>query len=335
MNLIRGSLFQHRSLILVSILCLFSYQSNAASDASNKIDSEFVKALYHSPDNNLKSDISSRLETFSALFLGKPYLLGALGEGQEDIFDQSPIYRFDAMDCETFVDTVLALALATDEDHFERCIRKVRYFDGQVSYIHRKHFTCLDWNINNQKQSFLKDITSTFKNKDNQPVSKVAIALIDKPSWYQHFTIKTIKLQHADSRLSKKRLKQLKTLGSKLPKRESKLDYIPLTSLFNANGKPNLYLFNQIPNGAIIEIVRPNWNLKDKIGTNLNVSHMGFAFWIKNILYFREASSIHHQIIDVPLIDYLHSALENPTIGGINVQVVVPSHPKDEICQLN
>lgn len=333
MNRIKNLLSQTNRLMLLTILCMLATKTNATNPVTNKSNSEFVKELYHSPHRILKSDVSSRLERFSALFLGKPYLLSALGEGQEDQFDQDPIYRFDAMDCETFVDTVLALALASNEQYFERCIRKIRYLDGKVSYINRNHFTCLDWNINNQKQSILKDITSTFKNQNNIPVSKTATAIIDKPSWYQHLTIRTIKLQNPDPKLRETRLKKLKRLGSQLTQQESKIDYIPLSTLFSSDGKPNLFLFNQIPNAAIIEIVRPNWNIKDKIGTNLNVSHLGFAFWIKDTLYFREASTIYQKVVDVPLIEYLHAARENPSIGGINVQVVVPSHPEEQLCQ--
>lgn len=327
-----NSVTQKKLLILAFLPSLLSLQIQANTLSIKKINSDLVKTLYHQSNLSLKSDIPTRLETISALFLGKPYLLNALGEGDEDIFDQAPIYRFDAMDCETFVDTVLALAFATNEDHFERCIRKIRYLDGKVSFINRNHFTAIDWNQNNQRQSFLKDITSNIKNKENQPVSKVDVTVIDKPSWYQHLDIKAIRLQSGNQQLKETRLKKLKALGSKLTKVESRLNYIPLSVMFDSNGKPDLFLFNQIPNAAIVEIVRPNWDLKNKIGTNLNISHLGFVFWKNNVLYFREASTIDNKVIDVPLIDYLREALKSPTIGGINVQVVVPQSVHETIC---
>lgn len=100
------------------------------------------------------------------------------------------------------------------------------------------------------------------------------------------------------------------------------IPYIPLGQLINHQGQLNTYLLKQIPSGAIIEIVRPNWHLKEIIGTDLDISHLGFAFWKNNILYFRQASSTEHKVVDLPLLTYLNEASKNPTIGGINVQII-------------
>nr|WP_277619301.1 N-acetylmuramoyl-L-alanine amidase-like domain-containing protein [Legionella norrlandica] len=89
-----------------------------------------------------------------------------------------------------------------------------------------------------------------------------------------------------------------------------------------------------MPNGAIIEIVRPNWDLRKEIGTALNISHLGFAIWINDKLYFRQASSQYGKVIDVPLIDYLDKARSSPTIKGINIQVVLPTKPTSNGCKL-
>ena len=96
-----------------------------------------------------------------------------------------------------------------------------------------------------------------------------------------------------------------------------------MSVLFDANHQPNEFLFHQIPHASIIEIVRPNWHLKDKIGTNLHVSHVGFA--IRNSagdLLFRHASSEHQKVEEVKLIDYLGRYCDSPTIKGINVQKI-------------
>jgi hypothetical protein len=116
----------------------------------------------------------------------------------------------------------------------------------------------------------------------------------------------------------------LKRQTKDYPKVLAKLPYIPLTALFQSNGQANQALFDQIPDGAIIEIVRPNWSLKDKIGTNLDVSHLGFAFRHDGQLWFRNASSQFHRVVDEPLISYLDKARSSPTIKGINIQVLVP-----------
>ncbi|STX44101.1 Protein of uncharacterised function (DUF1460) [Legionella donaldsonii] len=322
-----------KQLVWIGCLGLLSFNTNAAIHPKQQQAIETINELYHSLNQMQKSDMTHRLDTISAQFLGKPYVLGALGEGSHARFDQEPRYRTDAFDCETYVTTVLALALAKDTTGFKQCLSKLRYHNGQVSYVTRNHFTELDWNLNNQRQGFVKDITESFQDKSKAPVAKIATALIDKPSWYQHFTLATIRLQSQDKAEQTKRLAELKTRGSKLPKTNAQLPYIPLTSLFNAKGEPNQYLFAQIPDGAIVEIVRPNWNLREQIGTNLNVSHLGFVFWKNGVATFRQASSIYNKVVDVPLIDYLKEAYENsPTIKGINVQIVVPKSPLTDSC---
>jgi hypothetical protein len=293
---------------------------------------EVIAKLYQNLDKRPPTSMPSRLDAISSLFIGKVYLLGALGEGSDARYDQEPRYRTDAFDCDTYVTTVLALSLAKNIQGFKQCLSKVRYKNGQIEFITRNHFMSLDWNPNNQRQHFIKDVTKSIKDKNNQPVAQIATALIDKPSWYQHFTSKNIRIHSSDEKEQTQRLQELKLAGSKLEKKTAHIPYVPLSTLFDAQGNPNQFLFGQIPHGAIIEIVRPNWNLRDIIGTNLNVSHLGFAFWKSGTLFFRQASSQFGKVVEVPLIDYLRETLKSPTIKGINIEVVIPEAPLDEQC---
>lgn len=310
-----------------SFLCLSYANNNPQQEADIAL-----KALYHSMNNMPNFDMPARLDKISSLFLNRPYILGALGEGANARYDQSPLYRTDGFDCETLVTTVLAIALADNQDTFKQCINKLRYADGNPGFTRRHHFTSLDWNLNNQRLGFVKDITESITDAQHKPVAEMAIALIDKPSWYQHFTPGNIKLQNATAKETEQRLRELKTRGSQLPRSLSKLAYLPFSVLFDANGKANDYLFAQIPDAAIIEIVRPNWDLRQQIGSCLNVSHLGFAFWKKDKLIFRQASSIYNKVVDVSLIDYLRDARNSPTIKGINVQIVLPQKPLTSGC---
>lgn len=331
-----SSLYHHikslKQVVLLICLSLASLKTIATIHPQQQQANETINKLYHSLNNIPKSDMAARLDAISAQFLGKVYLLGALGEGSKARFDQAPRYRTDAFDCETYVTTVIALALASDRQVFKQCLCKIRYENGHVAYTSRNHFTSLDWNQNNQRQGFVKDITVSFKDINNQPVAEIANTLIDKPSWYQNLSTSNIRLYPQNEEEQLKRLADLKNRGNKLPKVNSQLPYIPLNALFNAKGEANQYLFSQIPNAAIIEIVRPNWNLKGKIGTNLDVSHLGFGFWKNGVLFFREASTIHGRVVDVPLIEYLQEARNSPTIKGINIQVVVPQNPLSDGC---
>lgn len=315
---------------LLFLLLLLPHQSNATEDQQQA--TAIISKLYHSLNQRQKFDMRERLQFISRQFLGKPYLIGALGEGKGARFDQEPRYRTDAFDCDTFVTTVLALALAKTENDFPQCMSRIRYKNGKVDYLSRNHFTSVDWNSDNQKQGYLKDITLLIKNKNNQPIAKIAKTLIDKPSWYAHRSTRDIRINPSDTQEQLKRLIELKYKGSKLAKTLSLLPYLPLTELFNSQGKANEFIFAQIPDAAIVEIVRPNWNLREKIGTNLNVSHLGFVFWKNGIPYFREASSQYNQVIDVSLIDYLHEALNSESIRGINIQIVLPKKPLNNNC---
>jgi hypothetical protein len=120
-----------------------------------------------------------------------------------------------------------------------------------------------------------------------------------------------------------RRLALLKKSGSHLLQTVSTIDYIPLTALFNNKDQANKDILAQIPNGAIIEIVRPNWDLEQQIGTHLNVAHLGFGIWHNSILMFRSASSRYNRVVDEPLIEYLRQMRTSPTIKGINIQIVI------------
>lgn len=270
----------------------------------------------------LPTNMPTRLEAISGAFLGRPYILGALGEGPDATFDQFPLYRTDAFDCETYVTTVLAIALSNNGKDYQRCLTKIRYSQGKIDFLTRNHFTDLDWNKANQNQGILRDITASIQDEKGKPVAKIARALIDKPGWYQQLPKTIIRLKEANEEVQNQRWVLLKQKGATLPKNVAALSYIPLSVLFQGE-RINHYLFDQIPSGAILEIVRPNWLPSPTFGTHMNVSHLGFVFRKNNTLLFREASSSYHQVLDVPLIAYLNKVRTSPTIKGINIQVIV------------
>jgi hypothetical protein len=297
-----------------------------------------IALLYSQLDNNWLMNassephdhnaISGRLARISAEFLGSPYLLGPIGEGLESPYDQFPRYRMDAFDCETFVTTVMALAFSKNVVEFADNLRRIRYSGDSTDYLQRNHFTDLDWNLNNAKKGYVRDFTESIRDEKGQAVTKIATAIIDKPTWYQFHSKSNIRLNHAvsDDKLQTL-LADLRGKGASLAKTQVSVPYVPFTALFNERNEPNLYLFSQIPDAAIVEIVRPNWDLQKKIGTNLNISHLGFVFWEHGNLLFRQASSQYGWVVDVPLIRYLQEARKSPTIKGIHIEVVL--NPKE------
>ncbi|MCW8386455.1 DUF1460 domain-containing protein [Fluoribacter dumoffii] len=317
--------FKHLAFITCFLISYLSYAFD--SIATEKQANSSIEELYHRVSSMPNNSMADRIDWFSSQFLGVPYLLGSLGEGPKARYDQFPKYRVDAFDCDTYVNTVLSLAVANSLSSFQHCIKNLRYKEGAVSYLQRNHFTGLDWNLNNQKNGILKDITLTIKDKKNQPVAQIADAVINKPNWYAYKTVETIRLVNADTVNKDERLQELKKKAAALQVTSEKVPYLPFSALFIEKDTPNMYLFAQIPHGAIIEIVRPNWDLSQKIGTALNISHLGFAIRHKGQLYFRQASSEYGKVVDVPLVEYLEKAQNSPTIKGINVQIVVPTKP--------
>lgn len=298
------------------IICTFAIllsQATYAKQPSSADDD--INVLYQHLPANLS--LKQKLDYFSQAFLGKSYVLGALGEGKTGYYDQSPLYRTDGFDCTTYVATVLALTNAKNIEQFKKNIRKINYKDSKVSYLTRNHFMSVDWLPTNIKNGYVKDINDKIADSQRQPIYTIAVATIDKAGWLKKRTAKDIKIKETSA--VPERLQTLKQNADQYPKRISKLKYLHFSKLFSKNGQPNMAYFDQIPNGSIIQIVRPNWQLKELIGSNLNISHLGFAIRKDNQLLFREASSIENKVIDIPLIEYLHGYLDSPTIRGISI----------------
>lgn len=304
----------NKNLSLLLLLFCISTQVFADSPTTNRQ----IGGYYQSIDKRLPMD--ERIRAFSALFLNKPYHLGPLGEGHRGNYDQSPLYRTDKFDCQTYVSTVLALAHAKNLTHFKQTIRQVRYIDGKPSYLTRNHFVSTDWNIHNHKKGYITDITRSIKNKQGKPIFKIATAVIDKPNWLKKLSIDSIKLKNTKNREAA--LRELQSKSSEQLAIEAKTPYLPLNKLFSKDGKARAYLFTQLPDVSIVEIVRPNWDLTKAAGTHLNISHLGFAIRKDGVLYYREASSVENKIIDIPLTTYLKNYLDSPTVKGINVQQI-------------
>lgn len=236
--------------------------------------------------------VAKRIDQFSSSHLGKPYIASPLGEGVG--YDKDPLYRFDVFDCTTFVETVLAQAISLNKEEFIQNLNLIRYKNGKVSFLNRNHMTSTDWIHNNQKAGYVTDITRELF-MDQYDVS---ITAIDKAAWAH--------------RVHKMNLKESMTV--------SELDYLPIDSALAHPG-----LIKRIASGSIINIVRPNWQLKEKIGTNLDVSHQGFAILKQNgVIYFRHASQKTKTVTEEPLLQYLNRIAKDKSIGGINV--LAPLH---------
>lgn len=91
------------------------------------------------------SGLNKRLDYFSKMLIGTPYKLGPMGEGHLDPIEDKPLVYLDSVDCVTYLEHVVALAMAKSEKSLYRQLQRLRYKGGKVSYLNRKHYLLDDW----------------------------------------------------------------------------------------------------------------------------------------------------------------------------------------------
>ena len=307
--------------LLIWLLAALAHATPDTNQFQAQYDQD-IKAIFQKLEQQHFKTYGAKIDYVSQQFLGKPYLLFALGEGSNSPFNQRPLYRSDYFDCETLVDTTLAIARAQNFEDFKRHINAIRYQKDIPSFMGRNHFISLDWNHNNEKKAYIKNITQEIQ--QDHALFKTASAYIDKPNWYQHLGKIRIFLPQATPAKVDEQLQKLRSLGVLTQGADVEIDYLPIAVFFNAKQEANIALFKQIPQGSILEIVRPNWDMRKAIGTNLHVSHLGFVIWKNDKVYFRNASSIHQVVEDVSLIDYLSNIRHSKTIKGVHLEQPLP-----------
>ena len=262
----------------------------------------------------LQEEVSKedKLLFWSNYFLGKPYdSSGPLGEGTTGLYDRDPLYRFDAFDCTTFVETLIALANSSDKQTFSRVMNEVRYKEGKVSYLNRNHIISQSWIPNNIDNSLIKRSTSYFSDQ----YLEFGSSIIDLANWLKFHKVDSLKLPDLSEDAKAERLNQLKQEADRFTQEEVFVEYLSTTEVhkdwqgFKNELNKKTYILN---------IVRPNWQLKHLIGTNLNISHQGILEVAKDGIYFIHASSAG-MVKKVLLKSYLEKIKDSSTIRGFSL----------------
>jgi hypothetical protein len=260
---------------------------------------------------NAETDLVKRLDLISKIFIGLPYgKTGPLGEGPEGKYDQDPLYRFDTFDCTTYVETIMALALARDIHEFEESLNHIRYENGEIDYLKRNHFTDLQWIPFNIKNGFMSEINQYVV---NPAAIKMAEALVNLPGWIKSLKTSNLVVPMASEAEKNKLLQELHAEAFNYKAEMARVPYITISSIVS-----DPKILNQIPSGTIVNFVRPNWDLTDVAGTHQNISHQGFLFKMGKILYLRHASTAGN-VQQLPFIDYLKKFVNHPTLKGIHL----------------
>lgn len=117
---------------------------------------DLPSVLARGPQNGFER----RIEYFSRLFLGRRYADDPVGDGRNSAFDKRPMVRLDAFDCQTYVETVLALSSAHSVREFREELIRLRYREARVDFAHRNHYLTLQWIPANLGNWRLRDITA-------------------------------------------------------------------------------------------------------------------------------------------------------------------------------
>src|SRR5712692_7058110 len=98
----------------------------------------------------------SRIDVLSRQFLGHSYepnpLIGS--SGTAEMFTAS----LDGFDCVTYIETIVALARASNVDDFIEWLRQIRYEDGRIQWERRNHYMTL-WIRNNIRNGTIRQVS--------------------------------------------------------------------------------------------------------------------------------------------------------------------------------
>jgi N-acetylmuramoyl-L-alanine amidase-like len=115
-------------------------------------------------------DFLHRLMIYSECAKGTPYRWFPLGEGAKGKYDRDPLIDFTHVDCLTFCEQTLAMALSQNADEMFQVLQRLRYRDGAIDIRSRNHFMIADWLPNNSW--LVEDVTSAIDSELTTSMTK-------------------------------------------------------------------------------------------------------------------------------------------------------------------
>ena len=260
-------------------------------------------------------DTNERTAYFSSKLLGTRYRFNTFGEGPQADLHYALRYQFFNLDCVTFVELVMALAMSNDLESFEKSLFLIRYQNSKISYETRNHFLETDWlkNVENKK------IAKLWKPKVELKTKQVTLnGFVDKSNWYLK-RLPDIKPKVLSDEAAQAKLEEF---ASRTGKIKFKLKYFKRPKDgFN----PSFY--KAIPSGAIIVFLyMPAQNLTEIVGSPYYVRHMGFIIQNPDLTILRSASAVYtnRKVIDENLPDYIETAALDPNFLGVGIYALTP-----------
>ncbi|MBW1811741.1 MAG: DUF1460 domain-containing protein [Deltaproteobacteria bacterium] len=240
---------------------------------------------------NSKNQVARMLKV-SEKFLGAAFSNSPLGEGPGSQPDPDPLIRFDSVDCTTLIEQTLALSQSVNLKEAMELLRRIRYIDGEIGYVTRKHFMMAQWIPLNQQLGLLEDITREIGGNKVKLVKKRLNTVVWK------------------KRNKKKAWPLLKP--DQIPQGQF---HLPIILIDEA---PKYV--NQIPAGTILNVVR-----RDYRSMPVRITHQGLVIVKNKRRYLRHAARAgYRRVVDELLLTFLrrNKAYSKWPVDGINLQRV-------------
>lgn len=252
--------------LFIAFLCCLSCLQLSHASESDSI--KICKLLEKSKRYSQADDVVSY---FAKKFVGIPYVANTLEVNDEEQL----VVNLRQMDCTTYVETVVSLALCVQNGQFTyqdyiNALRNLRYRNGVIDgYGSRLHYFS-DWIDNNENMGFVKEVQSP-----NPPFSAIQVLNLDFMSKHPH--------SYKALRISPYLVEEIRETEINL--NGKKMNYIPKSSLANTS-----LLRKVIRNGDILAVVT---NVK-----GLDIAHLGIALWRKDGLHMLHASSKQGRVVE-------------------------------------
>lgn len=252
--------------LLIALLCCLS-----CLQLSHASESDSIKICNLLDESKRYSQADDVVSYFAKKFVGIPYVANTLEVNDEEQL----VVNLRQMDCTTYVETVVSLALCVQNGQFTyqdyiNALRNLRYRNGVIDgYGSRLHYFS-DWIDNNENMGFVKEVQSP-----NPPFSAIQVLNLDFMSKHPH--------SYKALRISPYLVEEIRETEINL--NGKKMNYIPKSSLANTS-----LLRKVIRNGDILAIVT---NVK-----GLDIAHLGIALWRKDGLHMLHASSKQGRVVE-------------------------------------
>ncbi len=228
---------------------------------------------------------------FARRLLGVPYVAHTLEVGDEEQL----VVNLREMDCTTFVETVVALAICANRGeksfaHYVQTLAQLRYRKGAIDgYTSRLHYFT-DWIIDKQQMGLVQEI-----DQPNPPFKGLQTLSIDYMS--KHPQAYKALAGHRDR-------------VAVIAEQEKRLTGLTFRFIPKREVKNTQALRRAVKDGDIIAITCSK--------PGLDIAHLGFAVWGRDGLHLLNASQLHRQTVEEPMTlrKYLS---KHPSHTGIRV----------------